>query len=50
MTVFVVLINGEVDKVFLERLEAVKYCTLKQQTWSITKIVEKELIGQKALF
>lgn len=26
MTVFVVLINGEVDKVFLERLEAVKYC------------------------
>lgn len=49
MLVFVVLINGEVDKVFIEREEAEKYCAMRRKSWSLTKIIERELEGQKAL-
>lgn len=50
MTVFVVIVNGEVDKVFAEREDAEKYCAVRQKTWSRAVIFERELIGQHAFF
>lgn len=46
MLVFVVLINGEVDKVFIEREEAEKYCAMRRKigfACSKVEIFEKEL-------
>lgn len=46
MTIYIVMVNGNVDKLFTNFVAAENYRLARQKEWSITKIIVKEVDGE----